>query len=343
MGLSLQPHAVLENLAHMEALQMMGRFGLYEALDYTKSRLPIEQEYAIVQSYMAHHQGMILLATCNYLLDEVMVRRFHSDEHIKSVELLLQEKVPENPHIEYPHPEETAGTYLVPRLAAAAPWQVPADGSIPQVHYLSHGSYGLMITSAGGGYSQWQEFALTRWRADTTLDDWGTWIYIQDRETGALWSATRQPIGGSPESQEVQFYPHKVEFRRWDNRISIRTEITVGMEDVEIRRVTLHNDSDKPRRVKLISYGEVVLNSQEVDRRHPAFNKLFIESEYIQNGNALLFHRRPRSAEEKSVFLAHALVVEAGQIINGEYETDRTRFIGQRTYAAFAGRPERKE
>ncbi len=199
-----------------------------------------------------------------------------------------------------------------------------------------------MITNAGSGYSQWREFALTRWQADSTLDDWGSWIYLQDRESGALWSATCQPTGCLPENQEVLFSLYKVEFRRWDNDISLHTEITVGKNGVEIRRVTLLNDSDRPRKLKLTSYGEVVLAPQPVDSRHPAFNKLFIESEYVPQANALLFQRRPRSADEKPVVLAHALVVEPGRKITGEYESDRARFLGrgqtQRSPAALQGK-----
>ena len=122
---------------------------------------------------------------------------------------------------------------------------------------------------------------------------------------------------------------HKVEFRRWDNGISLHTEITVGTDGIEIRRVTLLNDSDRPRKLKLTSYGEVVLAPQSVDSRHPAFNKLFIESEYVPQANALLFQRRPRSADEKPVVLAHALVVEPGRKVTGEYESDRARFLGR--------------
>jgi cyclic beta-1,2-glucan synthetase len=329
MGLSFKPQAVLENLAHLEKLRMIGQFGLFEALDYTESRLPSGKDYAIVQSYMAHHQGMIMLSIGNYLTNETIINRFHSDEHIKSVELLLQEKIPENPHFEYPHPEEPSTSRLLPRLASAAPWRVSVDAPMPQIHYLNQGNYGLMISSVGSGYSQWQEFALTRWHSDTTLENWGTWIYIQDRESGELWSATRQPVGGPAESHEVQFYPHKVDFHCRENGLSIYTEVIVGREELEIRRVTVHNDSDKPRRIKLVSYGEVVLAAQDVDLRHPAFNKLFIESEYLQEKNALLFHRRSRSSEEKSIYLAHAIVAEAGRDIDVEYESDRERFIGR--------------
>ncbi len=290
MGLSLQPQAVLKNMAHLEQLNMLGRFGFYEALDYTKTRLPAGQAHAAVKSYLAHHQGMILLATCNYLLDDVMVERFHADEHIQSVELLLQEKIPQNPPLEFPHTEEPAELLQGARRVNSAPWQLPVDSSIPMVHVLSQGDTSVMITNSGGGFSQWREFALTRWHADTTLDQWGTWIYVQDCESGALWSATCQPMGpggvgsgagDASENQGILFYPHKVEFPRSDYGITMRTGITVSMDGVEIRRVNILNNSDRPRRLKFTSYGEVVLAVQAVDRRHPALNKLFIESEYL--------------------------------------------------------------
>ena len=243
---------------------------------------------------------------------------------------MLQEKIPQNPPIEYPHPDETSGPAReVVRLVNSEPWRVPVDSPIPQVHVLSQGDTSLLITNAGGGYSQWREFALTRWHADTTLDQWGTWIYVQDRESGALWSATCQPIGCAPENQEVLFYPHKVEFQRSENGISLRTGITISTDGVEIRRVNILNDSDQPRKLKLTSYGEVVLAAQAADRRHPAFNKLFIESEYLPNENALLFQRRPRSADEKPVVLIHAMIIEAGRKVTGEHESDRAKFLGR--------------
>ncbi|MBI5352727.1 MAG: hypothetical protein HZB50_08840 [Chloroflexi bacterium] len=330
MGFSLQPQAVLENMAHLEQLNMLGRFGFYEALDYTKARLPAGQEHATVRSYMAHHQGMILMAACNYLLDDVMVSRFHADEHIQSVELLLQEKIPQNPPIEYPHPDDPEDlTEGVLRLVNSEPWRVPVDSPSPQVHVLSQGDTSLMITNAGGGFSQWRQFALTRWHADTTLDQWGTWIYVQDRDSGALWSATCQPVNCASENQEVLFYPHKVEFQRSDNGISLRTGVTVSIDGVEIRRVNILNEGDRPRRLRLTSYAEVVLTEQSADRRHPAFNKLFIESEYLSNENALLFQRRPRSADEKSVVLIHAMLIEAGRQVTGDHESDRAQFLGR--------------
>ncbi len=338
LGLSLQPREVLENMTLLEQLNMLGRYGYYEALDYTKTRLPDGEEHAVVQSYMAHHQGMILLAACNSLSEDVMVERFHSDERIQSVELLLQEKIPQNPPIEYPHLDEPVELPEVVHSVDSAPWRVPVDSPIPQVHILSQGDTSVLITNAGGGYSQWRDLALTRWQADTSLDPWGTWIYVQDLENGALWSATCQPIGWTPEKgvipefdreQEVLYYPYKVEFPRSDHGISLRTGVTVSPDGVEIRRVNILNDSDVHRRLKLTSYGEVVLADQATDRRHPAFNKLFIESEYLPHENALLFQRRVRSDDEKPVVLVHTLVIEAGRKMTADHESDRARFLGR--------------
>ena len=338
LGLSLHPQAVLENMEHLEHLNMLGRYGFYEALDFTKTRLPAGEAHATVQSYMAHHQGMILLAACNYLSDDVMVKRFHSDEHIQSVELLLQEKVPLNPPLEFPRLDEAVELPEGVHSVDSAPWRVPVDSPIPLVHVLSQGDASVMITNAGSGYSQWRDLALTRWQSDTTLDSWGTWIYVQDRESGALWSATCQPIGRMPEQgsssevardTDILFYPYKVEFPQSEHGISLRTGITISPDGVEIRRVNILNDSDRPRRLKLTSYGEVVLAEQTTDRRHPAFSKLFIESEYLPRENALLFQRRPRSVDEKPAVLVHAMVIEAGRKMTGEFETDRAKFLGR--------------
>lgn len=329
LALPVRPQAVMANISHLAELQMIGLYGFYEAIDFTSSRLPKGKEYAIVHSYMAHHQGMILLALDNYLNDDAMIRRFHADPRIQSVELLLQEQIPEYVSVEYPHPQvDVIIRPLQPRAVLEA-WHPTKDIALPQVHCLSNGRYSLLITNAGGGYSRLEELDLTRWRADTTLDNWGTWIYIQDRDTGTLWSAGYQPIASQPDSHEVRFYPHKVEFQRRDHGISVQMAITVSPEDnVEIRWITLTNHGDLSRRLALSSYGEVVLAPQDTDRRHPAFNKLFIESEYLQELNALLFHRRPRSDEEKPIYLAHLLIGERGTFTS-DFESDRARFLGR--------------
>lgn len=331
LALPIRPQAVVDNMARLRKKGMLGLYGFYEALDFTPSRLDLGQSSAIVRSYMAHHQGMILLALLNYLEDEKMVRRFHSHPRIQSVELLLQEQVPPQPTPEQPHADEQARlTRPSPTTIVSEPWSVPVETPMPLVHYLSNGRYSTMITNAGSGFSRGQDFAYTRWRADTTLDDWGCWLYLQDREHDLLWSAGIQPVGARPESYDVQFFPHMARFRRRDYNISLLTDVVVAPEDdVEIRRYQLTNDSDEPRRLRLTTYGEVVLTSQAADDRHQAFAKLFVESEYVDEVNALIFRRRPRAGDEEPRFLAHMLVAAEGEELTRAFESDRAQFIGR--------------
>jgi cyclic beta-1,2-glucan synthetase len=329
LALPFAPQAVVQNIDHMRKYNMCGLYGFYEALDFTVKRLSAGQEFAQVRSYMAHHQGMILLALDNYLVGNSLVRRFHADPRIKNTELLLQEQIPLR--IETEKTNRLGGAIAAPARATVAldPWSISPNAPFPQVHILSNGNYSLLISASGSSYSRWADLDLTRWHADATLDNWGTWLYLRDEESGQLWSATSQPIATSPESQKVEFYPHRAEFERRDDEISVRVIIDIAAnDDVEIRRVTVTNHSDQTRQLSLTSYAEVILTTQEIDRRHPAFNRLFIESEHIEDGQILLFHRRPRSAKEKPVYLAHFVALKDENVRVAGFETDRAKFLG---------------
>ena len=324
LALPIQPQAVLANIDHLRQYQMMGMYGFYEALDFTPSRLESGQKAAVVQSYMAHHQGMIMLALVNTLQNDKMVKRFHAEPTVQSVELLLQEQVPSAPTLQNPHKDETQQeTLVVPSSMTADPWQVPLNTSFPQVHYLANGRLGSLITNAGGGLLQTPDLMLTRWRPDTTQDNWGLWLYVQDQESGALWHATRH-------SSEVRFFPHMVHFTSHQHGINLQTAVTLAPADnIEIRHIHLTNQSDQPRHLRLTSYAEVVLADFATDNRHPAFAKLFVESEYLPAENALFFRRRPRAATEKPRLMGHMLVVSSELTRTGAYESDRAAFLGR--------------
>lgn len=333
LAIAYDPQAVWQNVQALEKFEMMGQYGLYEAIDFTPSRLRLGEKHARVQSYMAHHQGMILLALLNYLHDNCMVERFHADPRIQSTELLLQEGVPTHAPIQFPHAEDGRQLTVEEAVEPIHPWRVPVETPLPLVHFLSNGKYSLLINNSGGGYSRRRQLQLTRWRADTTLDDWGCWLYLQELDGAgeqAIWSATRQPTGVRPAYEEVTFHPHKAEFRRRDRGITLHTEVTIAPDDnVEIRRLTLTNDTERVRHLRLTSYGEVVLGPGAADERHQAFAKLFVESDYLAASNTLLFYRRPRAATEQTHFLAHSLLLASGQTVTGAHESDRARFIGR--------------
>ncbi len=330
MAVSLAPKDVFANIRRLRRLGMLGEFGFFEAIDFTPSRLPLGESHARVQSYMSHHHGMVLVALANTLHDEVMVQRFHSDPRIQSVELLLQEQLPVGVPIEPAENRVAEPARTAHRKVSLTPWRASARAPTPQVHLLSNGRYGVLITAAGSGYSEWHGMALTRWRADPTLDDWGTWVYIKDRDSGNLWSAGYQPTATASTRQGVLFFPYKAEFHREQDGLTLKMEVAVvADEDVEVRHLVLTNNSDVTRRLTVTSYAEVVLAPQAEDRRHPAFNKLFIESEFLPELNALIFHRRARSAEEPPVHLVHMLVANSERPVAVAHEGERSRFLGR--------------
>jgi cyclic beta-1,2-glucan synthetase len=331
LALPIRPDAVMSNITHLRRLGMLGRYGFYEAIDYTPARMPAGQRHAVVQSYMAHHQAMILVPLANYLAGDQIVRRFHADPRVQSVELLLQEQVPQRAPLEQTLlGEEPVVRPDQPQVTAES-WSRPVNSPLPEAHVLSNGSYSVLITSAGTGYSRWRDIELTRWRSDTTLDDTGTWIYIRDEDDGDLWSLAHQPLPGQPEMQEAVFHPHMAEIKRRQKDISSQLDVTVSLEDdVEIRRVRLSNGSDHARHLGITSYAEVAIGPHGDDERHPAFSKLFIESEYLPEVNGLLFRRRPRSAEQEPIYMIHLLTTEENDSsVMTTYEGDRMRFLGR--------------
>ncbi len=305
------------------------------SIDFTTDRLLLNETSAIVKEYMVHHQGMILMAMVNFFHKDIMVRRMHSDARIQSVALLLQEQIPHSVPSQDPYAEDVKGVQgLTDVPEEIIPWSVPVKTPIPQVNLLSNGSYNVLISNMGGGYSTWRDINLTRWQPDGVLDPWGTWIYIQEsgknpEHEGQFWSASQQPIPGSAEDVQVTYFAHMVIFHRTVNDITSTLEITVAPDDpVEIRRIHLINNNDHLRNLRLTSYGEVILGPQADDTRHPAFNKMFIQSEFVPELNLQIFMRRSRSNQEKSIFMGHMLVVEGSRVI-ARHEADRNRFIGR--------------
>jgi cyclic beta-1,2-glucan synthetase len=325
------PEPAMRNFERLEAAGAMGPYGFREALDYTSRRVPEGSSVAIVMSYMAHHQGMLLVALGNVLNSNAMIERFHGDSMVKATELLLQERMPRDVLVARPRAEEVKSAAdvrdLVPPVLRR--FTSPHD-AIPRTHLLSNGRYAVMITAAGSGYSRWGDIAVTRWREDVTRDPWGSYLFMRDRSTGTVWSAGHQPSGREADAYEVEYSEEHAEFFRRDGPISTRLTIVVSAEhDAEIRRVSLTNLGSQAREIEVTSYAEIVLAPQAADIAHPAFQNLFVVTEFAPSLNALLATRRPRSATERQVWAAHVAAIEGALPGVVQYETDRARFLGR--------------
>lgn len=331
MALMIAPEAVGKNLRRLQMEKAGGAYGYFEALDYTASRVPGGQTHAVVRSFMAHHQGMSLLSLAHVLLNRPMQRRFMANPLFKAVDLLLHERVPKETSVLYPH-ELEAGRERELSPAAESNVRVftqPNSGP-PEVHLLSNGRYHVMITNSGGGYSRWNDTALTRWREDSTRDCWGTFFYLRDVDTGKFWSPAHHPTLENKPGYEAIFSQGRAEFRARMEDIESHVEIAVSSEnDVEVRRLTLTNRSDAVRTVEVTSYTEIVLNPQSADMVHAAFGNLFVQTEIVPRLNTILCSRRPRTPNEKPPWLGHALLLKGNAVGSSSFETDRAEFIGR--------------
>jgi cyclic beta-1,2-glucan synthetase len=334
LALGVEPSTAMKNLRRLATLggtTLLGNYGYYEAIDYSRRAEPGGAALIVVHSYMVHHQGMSLLAYDNALNGNAMRQRFHSVPRIRASEPLLHEHIPEQilpasgeVHEERPVPRKTP--ILGPPVGPPTP-----DVSSPRVHLLSNGACSVTVTNSGGGYLRWLDLDITRWRADSTRDFPGAICYLRHLESGAIWSNTHQPVRASERRYNWSFTPDKAEFRRRSGPCETITEIVISAEDdAEVRRVILVNISGEMCQLELTSYLELALAPHRTDRAHPAFNKLFIETEWLPKCEALLARRRLRASDEQPVWAAHLMVPESSSFINAtEFETDRAQFLGR--------------
>ncbi len=342
----VDPVAASANLSRLAAAGGRGRHGFYEALDYTPARVPVGEANAVVRAFMAHHQGMTIVAIANALFDGRMRARFHAEPLVQATELLLQERMPRDVSVAHVWAAEVRSDVGADDVAPSGGRRfVSADQATPAIHLLSNGRFATMLTTAGSGYSRWGSVAITRWREDSTCDDCGSYIFLRDVRSGNVWSAGFQPSGIEPEAYNVTFTEDRAEFVRRDGTLVTTLEVLISPEDdAEIRRVSISNTGNRVREVEVTSYAELVLTAQAADVSHPAFYKLFVETEHLTDLGAIVATRRRRAASEPEVWAAHLAVVDGESVGPCEVETDRARFLsrgrGIRTPMAMAdGRP----
>jgi cyclic beta-1,2-glucan synthetase len=333
----LQPTAAAANLRRLAQDGLVGSYGYFEAVDYTPRRrdepdaeanVPRGRS-AIVRAYFAHHQGMTIAAIAGALTGSRMVDRFHADPRVQATELLLQERIPRHAAVVSPRPDEEAR--VSPPLPPPAVRRFRSPHTpFPHAQFLSNGNYTVVVTNAGGGASFCRGRAVTRWRQDPTRDPGGQYLYLRDVRSGRVWSATHHPTSSEAQDDVTTFTIERATFQRKEDEIGTQLDVAVSPEDdVEVRRLTVTNHGDRARELEVTSYAEIVLAPSADDLAHPAFGKLFIESEYLAESSALLCRRRPRASDDAEVFAVHVLSQEGRTQGSVEWETDRGRFLGR--------------
>ncbi|MBA3846061.1 MAG: cyclic beta 1-2 glucan synthetase, partial [Planctomycetes bacterium] len=331
MAVMIAPRAAVKNLQRLQAEGREGQYGFYEAIDYTPARLPRGATAAPVRSWMAHHQGMALLAIDAVINDWPMQRRFMSDPIFKSVDLLLQERVPHAVAPVFPHATESGAARRAVMISGDTlrVFTTP-NPQAPEIDLLSNGRYHVLIGAAGGGASRWRDLMVLRWREDAVREAHGLFCYIRDRGTGQFWSNASMPTLRPTRHYEAIFTQARAEFRRRDHDLDAHTEIAVSPEDdVEIRRITVTNRSRETRTIEFTSFGEVAMAPLAADAAHPAFSNLFVQTQILHASQAIVCTRRPRQAGEKPPYLVHAMALHGVEDGTASFETDRSAFVGR--------------
>lgn len=335
LALAVKPKAAIKNLRSLAAEEgnssLLSDYGFYEALDFSRQKTPQGKRGVIIYAFMAHHQAMSFLSFNNILNNNIMTKRFHSNPYVAGVESLLYERIPINPPIVKGSQRHTAIGHLtsfstVPIMGIV---ETPHT-TLPKVNLLSNGEYSLMITNSGAGYSRWKDFDITRWRADTTSDNWGSFLYLKDIKKKNFWSAGYHPCGEHGSQYFVSFKADKAEIRRRCYQIESVMELFVSPEDnAEVRLITVGNLSKYERTIELTSYCELALAPHATDLSHPAFNKLFIETEILSEFHGILAFRRSRSPQEMPLYAIHVVACQDTSLYPVESETDRAIFLGR--------------
>ncbi len=322
----------LRALRRMASLGGRGKYGYYEALDFTPHRMPEGKKHMVVQSFMAHHQGMAFLTLSNLLLEKTMIDRFHRDKEVRAAELLLQERMPAKPKL-IKHPALSRVHEPHERMASD-PAEVrefsTAHTRVPEAAVLSNGKYSTVVTNAGSGFSRYEGVAVTRWREDPVRDPWGSYLYIRDVEADALWSAGYLPCRKEADEMQVIFDLERATFVRRDGGVRTTMEVCVSPEvNAELRRVTLTNLGVTGKVLEVTTFAELSLAAPLADDAHPAFSKLFVRTAYDEDASCLVAGRRAREAKDKVLWAAHTLAADGPTLGPAEYETDRAAFVGR--------------
>ena len=334
MATMFAPRESIANLQRLELLKVRGDCGFMDAVDFTASRQPHAEPFSVVKNYMAHHQGMSLVALCNVLCGQAPQRWFSSTPLVRAYETLLHERCPRQII-------SSANPRALPELAEEAPANAfqtrkvdPFSSQWQPTHLLSNGHYSVALRANGAGLSRWKNRGAThnisRWRDDLLRDQYGTFIYVRPEGSQTLHSLTAHPAPNPHWRYSACFMADRVQFDSVSSQLESTTTVLVSPEDdTEIRTVVLNNLTDAAVTYEVISCFEVVLADARADEAHPAFSNLFIDTTWHPEWRALMVSRRPRLQGDSALAAAHFLAEAEADILSVQCVADRRSFLGR--------------
>ena len=329
LALSQAPKDVLENIKRLEKEQMLDKYGFYESIDYTPNRLKKEEHCAVVKTYMAHHQGLILLSINNLLNSQILQKRFMKNPEMQAIEILLQERMPENIVITKEKKEKVEKIKYVDyeNYTQRIYNQIEPRKNIGNV--IANENYTIVMDQMGNGYSKFGNIYVNRyWQDDEEMQ--GIPFFFKNIKKKRIWSNHMMPYLGMPDKYSIRFAPDSHEMVRIDGNIETKTKVIVAPnESVEIRRAELSNQGNEPETIEVTSYFEPVLSTILQDTSHRAFNNLFLQYEWNPEISSIIIRRKAKAPGDKDIYLAVSFYAIANAMGELEFEIDKEKLVGR--------------
>ena len=332
LAITEEPKAVVENLKILEKQGMYDKYGFYEAIDYTPNRVEKGKKYETVKTYMAHHQALILLAINNLFNNNILQKRFMQNPEMQAVNILLEERMPENVIITKEKKEKVEKIKYNNYDFYSEKTFNKVGNNLEKYNLIANKDYTIVMDEKGNGFSRYKNILVNRYKPTSDVEQ-GIYFYIKNIKNKKIWTNGYSQITEKPDKYSVTFAPDKTKIVRVDGNIETDTKITVSPNDsVEIRRLEIKNIGNTDETLEISSFLEPVLSEKGQDYAHPAFNNLFLSYEYISETNTILVKRKKRSENQKEIYMAVNLYSQENQIGELEYEISKERFCGRNNF-----------
>ena len=323
LAITDEPKEVIKNIRILKKYNMYGKYGLYESIDFTPERLGENKKYEPVKTYMAHHQGLILLSINNLINNNILQERFHENPEIKSVDILLQEKLPEDVIITKERKEKVEKIKYIGNNTNYSKEINEFNDNIPCVNIISNEEYLICTNKNGTSFSKYKNLLINRYKRTNSYAE-GVFFYFKNVKNNKIWSNI---YCESIEEYKTIFTADMNETLIKNDNIKTNIKTIISPNDnVEIRNVKLSNLGSSDEILEISSILEPVLSAENQDYAHKAFNNLFLKYEKIDNG---ILIKRNKRVEEKDVFLAIGFFANKGNIQNLEFEIDKEKLYGR--------------
>ena len=327
LAISDCPKEEVENLKKLEQEGMYDKFGFYESIDYTPERVEKGKTSSVVKTYMAHHQGLILVSINNLFNNKIMAKRFMENPELVAVSILLQETMPETAIITKEKKEKIEKLKYKDYENYIKTTYNKIDGRLIAGNIISSEDYVIAMNQKGEGVSKYKDIYINRYKPTEDYSQ-GIFFVMKNIKTKRLWSSNYSFNDKS--SYQISFMPDKDEQEILDGNIKTKIKTTISSnEPVELRRVILENQGNEEEIVEITVYFEPVLSKKEEDYAHPVFNNLFLITKYDEETNGLIIKRKRREQNAKEIYLEATLSTNSQTIGDLEYEISESKFIGR--------------